>query len=180
MPAAARSARAGSALPSPASARAGNAVGQPVLRVDGAVVFASGQCFQGGRAGFHIVAAERVVVRVAEEKPARLTRLPPPSAASPTKSARRIASSTAGSPSAGVGKTQHAGDAAETARPHSFLAGHAGEQVGSRGEPLAGGQPGIGALGALAGPDQPLRRPRVARLLKVIGNGIRVGIGLGR
>ena len=35
-------------------------------------------------------------------------------------------------------------------------------------------------MGALSGTDQPLGRPRVTRLLKVIGNGIRVGIGLGR
>ena len=141
--------------------------------------FAGSQRFQGGGTRFHVVAAVRVVVRVAEEKPTGLTRFGRQCGITDTlgKTDRLLDGPAAARRG---GKTQHAGNAAKGPSTRPFLAGHAGEQLGRHGEPLAGGQPGIGALGALSGTDQPLGRPRVTRLLKVIGNGIRVGIGLGR
>ena len=51
----------------------GQCIGKPVLGIGTPGVFVSSQGFQGGRAGFHIVAAANVVVRVAEEGAARLT-----------------------------------------------------------------------------------------------------------
>jgi len=44
-------------------------------------------------------------------------------------------------------------------------------------EALCGGEPGVGPPGALARADQPVRRPLVARALKVRGHGIGIGPG---
>ena len=64
--------------------------------------------------------------------------------------------------------------ASRHARP--LLALDAFEEGGRGLKPLGRGQPGVGALGAVAGLDQPLPGARIAGLLQVVGDRVRIGV----
>ena len=74
-----------------------------------------------------------------------------------------------------VGEPHEVGDAAHQPAARPLLALDVLEEERRRPQPLGRGQPGVGALGPVAGRDQPLPGARIAGLLEVVGD--RVGVG---
>ena len=115
---------------------------------------------------------------IAEQAPA----LPGTSAAriaSPIRAARRSATSIDGYrlPRSGrkSGRDGRAVERAGTRVP--AVPSTPVEEVGRGAEPLGRRQPGVRALGAVARLDQPLPGARIAGLLQVVGDRVRVGVG---
>ena len=75
-----------------------------------------------------------------------------------------------------VGKPLEIADAASEPAPRPLLTLDAFEEGGRRLKSLGRGHPGIRALGAVARLDQPLPGARIAGLLQVVGDRVRIGL----
>ena len=117
---------------------------------------------------------DRNLIRVAEQKPAEPADLGGhDGVADPRGDARGDVEGFDGA--VWVGESQEVGDAARQPAARPLLALDVLEEGGGGPQPLGRGQPGVGALGPVAGRDQPLAGARIAGCLEVVGD--RVGIG---